>query len=601
MCGILGVVALWGKEPSITDPQATAMRDTMLHRGPDGAGLLRVQNAVFGHRRLAIRDQGSGGQQPARTSDGRYVLVYNGELYNDGELRERLREQGVELRSACDTETVLQTLATFGVEALSSLRGMFALGFFDTHAGRLVLARDPLGIKPLYYHAGPSELSFASEPPALLAHPGIEAEPDMAMVSAYLSTVRTVLGERTMFRGISALPPGRVLTWDTRSGKTAVERIAQGTQAFAVSSGADRFVSTLEETVQSHLVSDVPVAAFLSGGIDSSVICEIVQGLRGDLSTFCAQAGLGEEVSEDASMARLVAGRLRTNHLTVRVDGESFGDGWKEMVMRLGVPLSTPNEVALYALSRWVRAAGFPVVLSGEGADEVLGGYELSLQAASDYLQEGGNPLEGGAYQLGAAAWVAPVFKERLLTSKAWDQAGGDGFLLAHYGSAFAECVGEVGPDADPLEAHLRFLRHQNLPGLLQRLDSASMLASVEGRTPFADGRFAAFAEALSMGEKFVPEAPGGGLATAVSGKLALRRAWRGRLPVEVETRPKHSFPVPFQEWMGPAAKGLLQTDFARGIFREDLATEVAQNPAEHWRFAWPMFNLALWGQSLWG
>jgi len=580
------------------------MRDLLAHRGPDGAGLWEHENVLLGHRRLAIRDLGVGGQQPLATPDGRHVLVYNGELYGEQDLRQQLTGMGVTLRSSCDSEVVLWALATMGEAALPLLRGMYALAWYDTLEQRLVLARDPLGMKPLYYRPGRDEIAFASELPALLAQPGQSVEPDLGMVSAYLSTVRSVLGRRTMFEGLRAMEPGSYMVWDARTGKSNVTSWHQGPASSNRPAREETagFAARLQDSIEEHLVSDRPVAAFLSGGLDSSVVCQVTQARLGNLHTFCARAPEAEAPSEDGPMAELVAEALGTQHRSVVTDRKVFTEYWPHMVQRLGVPLSTPNEVAIYALSREVQAAGYPVVLSGEGADELLGGYELSLQAAWDHLVSGDPTLGGGAYQLHASAWVAREYKQRLLTQEAWEGAQGDRFLVDHYDRTFERCEDEVGPDAHPLEAHLRFLRHQNLPGLLQRLDTATMLASIEGRTPFSDVVFADYAEGLSMDHKFQPERQGaGGLAVAVSGKLILRQAWRGRIPAAVETRSKHSFPLPFQQWMGEAVPVLQRSRFAREVFQPDFLGAVGADPEQFWRFAWPMLNLALWGEQHWG
>jgi len=223
MCGILGIVRTRGSAVALSDPQLERLRDTMIHRGPDGAGLWRDPkhgHVALAHRRLAVIGLGEGGAQPMHTELDpdlgmpRFTITYNGELYNDAELRKELAARGVVFRSACDTETVLRAFEMWGLESISKLRGMFAMGIYDARMQTLTLARDALGVKPLYYRTGDGELIFASDHRAILAHPRVTAAPNMRMVSAYMTTIRAVLAGETMFDGIYALGPGEMMLVD---------------------------------------------------------------------------------------------------------------------------------------------------------------------------------------------------------------------------------------------------------------------------------------------------------------------------------------------------------------------------------------------------
>jgi asparagine synthase (glutamine-hydrolysing) len=332
-------------------------------------------------------------------------------------------------------------------------------------------------------------------------------------------------------------------------------------------------------------------------------LCREASLRKNDLQTWCSGLERGDGGSDDASHAREAADYLGLSHSENKVGRERFSGQWQSMVHELGIPLSTPNEIAIRDLSMAVRDSGAKVILSGEGADEIFGGYEMTLQAAWDFEQNPTENRSGGIYQLESSAWVAPHLKERLITSRSWQAAGKDEWMLQHYEDTFENCAKEAGSDATPLDTHLRFLRHQNLPGLLQRLDTSTMLASVEGRTPFADVELTRFAEGLPMASKFAPSANNGSssLAVAVTGKLALRRAYKGLIPASIETRAKHSFPLPFESWMADSAETLMRSTFAREFFAADLRTAVARDPETNWRFAWPMINLSLWGERWWG
>ena len=611
MCGILGVIAAVNNEPSASRAEVERMRETLRLRGPDSQGYRESENWILAHTRLAVRDTSSHGAQPMSTPDGRFHLVYNGELYNDAELRAELLSASAVpggFRSHCDTETVLWAFATWGARAFSKLRGMFAIAIYDAREAKLHMARDPLGIKPLYYHLQGGELVFASEPRAILAHPNITPEPDMGAASAYLSTLRSVTGSRTLFRGVFALEPGERAVFDAARGEIHRQGFHNATPvregSLTIEDAAEEAREILTSTVAEHLNSDVPTSALLSGGLDSTILCRIAQDFTGDLHTWCAGGEKENDDSEDFSFAREASLALGTEHREVGLDRERWAHDWSWMISELGLPLSTPNEVAIHAVCRDLRDQGRVVTLSGEGADELFGGYELSMQAVADHLKSG-HQLSGGAYQLAASAWIAPTTKPKLLTPNAWEDASQDAFLLDHYECLFGRCEEEVGEHADRLEPHLRFLRHNNLTSLLQRLDSASMLASVEGRTPFADVRVLEFAESLPMACKFAEEERrvGGGTALMqmVRGKLVLRQALRNRIPTSIELRQKQSFSLPFQQWMSAATPVLERSSFARDVFAADVRKELAGNPEGFWQCAWPMLNLALWGERWWG
>ncbi len=608
MCGLLGIIAMRGKRPAGDEATAMSRRGVMQKRGPDGAGFWCHANSILAHRRLAIRDVSEAGAQPMATPDGRFQIVYNGELYNDAELRAELLRIGAVpggFKSSCDTETILWAFATWGQDTWDRLRGMFSIGVYDTVTHRLSLARDPLGIKPLYYHLGVGEVVFASEINAILAHPNVTPEPDMAMASAYLSTVRSVMGPRTMFEGVNALRPGEAMAFDATTGDVGLFRFHAST-AVAGQEDEELLEHTrlmVADSTARHLASDVKVDAFLSGGLDSTIICREASLQAKDIHAWCTSLKGGDGGSEDAIHASEAADFLGLQLSESPIGRKRFVGQWTEMVNELGIPLSTPNEIAIHDLCLAVRKSGAKVVLSGEGADEIFGGYEMSLQAAADFEGNMNDMRGGGQYQLDSSAWVSPHLKERLLTSRSFKEAGEDAWVHQYYDETFEACQKETGPEGTALDAHLRFLRHQNLPGLLQRLDTSSMLASVEGRTPFADVNMANFAEALPMVSKFQPSANNGTatLAVAVTGKLALRRAYRGQIPASIETRAKHSFPLPFESWMKDCAEPLKRSSFAREFFAADMRMAVAEDPSTHWRFAWPMINLSLWGERWWG
>lgn len=537
--------------------------------------------------------------------DGRGVLVYNGELYNDAELRQELEPFAAQFGgfdTQCDAETVLFALMRWGEHALPRLRGIFALGWVDLRQRRALLARDPLGVKPLYWSVFGGELVFASEVATLIEHPAAHLEPDLEMIGAYLTTVRRELGDRTMFEGIRSVLPGEALAVDLDSAArhpTVVQRwspsaVAEDPGEHEASAYAQ---AVMADSVARQLVSDRRVCTLLSGGFDSTVLVRLVMDASGKAPrTYCAGGVEGtQELGPDPAAARHVAQRFGTHHVTTPVDRETFVREWQAHVAHLGTPLSTPNEVAISEVARQLRAQGHAVALSGEGADELFAGYADVLDA---YCAGGlGDPI---AIHLGAATWVDAAGKAALLAEPWLSRADGTQLLTSRYTDAFARGTKDAGEHGTTLDAHVRLQREFNLTALLQRLDTATMRHGVEGRTPYADQVVARLAESLPMPRKYrAPDAessPG-----AARSKIVLRQAFAGRIPSLALERPKASFPLPFQRWGAQIAAELPRSKFARTLFQPESLQLIAAQPETYWRFAWPVANLAMWGDRFWG
>jgi asparagine synthase (glutamine-hydrolysing) len=626
VCGIVGIATTSSQRPLASDSDLARMRDTMAHRGPDGSGLLTIDNVTLAHRRLAVIDPTPSGAQPmtraSRThrnsTRDRWAITYNGELYNEPDLRLELERGGETLDTACDTETLLATLARQLDDpawnrddvraALASIRGMYAFALYDAHAKRLLLARDPLGVKPIYWsNIASRELVFASEQQAILAHPSITPEPDPHAISAYLTTIRTTLGTRTLFKGIRALPPGHALIADLSGDDLRCDVFAHWRGPRSTSfDGPDpvhAVRSTITDSVQRHLRADVPTCALLSGGLDSTITSSIARDAIENLRTYCSGAPSAAS-DDDISIALRVARALNTHHSTAPITQDLFIERWSAMVSAMGVPLSTPNEVAINEVARRLRADGCIVTISGEGADELFAGYDTILDAALADLASP-NPL-GPQLYASATAWVPSGAKHALLRPEVWRTLNNDAALLETCTSEFAAACDEAGTDGLP--AHARMVRRINLTGLLTRLDSATMLASVEGRTPFADAQVASLAESLDLALSYAPpdtqpNHTTGGVATATATrtKRILREAFAPSIPEVAATRAKASFPLPFQAWMGIAVPHAPDSSLLREWFNEGALYAAAADPSTTWRLAWPLANLALWSRRWWG
>lgn len=597
MCGLVGVIS----GNPIDQRDVLAMRDALVHRGPDDVGLMQTRCGTLGHTRLSVIDTSSLGHQPMTTEDGRFSIVYNGELYNDAELRHELSAIGVRFRSSCDSETVLQAVAAWGLDARHRLRGMYAMAVVDVQDRVCMLARDAMGMKPLYIarlgglNGG---LLIGSEIRSVLAHPRMEAKPDPITMSAYLTTIRPEFGRRTLFDGVEGLQPGEWALYSTDD-QRLIQRVScwdpSGTDAVSEQLYSGDPCETrrlIEDSIIGHLRTDVPMCSLLSGGLDSSIIAKVAFEQLGELRTFCAGARI-QGFDDDFAVASRMAKELGTDHTEVEVDSIDFLNRWRSMVFETGIPLSTPNEVAIFEVCAALRGSGYTVVLSGEGADELFGGYESPMMQAQAYVDHiPDSDQVAGLFHLRSNAWIGDEVKGVVMRADWLTAIDGDTELKACYQAEYDQLRSETD---DLMQAHLKFHRRMNLPNLLRRLDSASMLSSVEGRTPFADAVVARYAESIPMSRKFV----GGGGASRT--KIALREAFADVLPAEVVARPKASFPLPFQEWMGGVGGLLSRSDFAKTYFQPEAIDAVVGDVSKHWNLAWPMMNLAIWGERWWG
>lgn len=594
MCGIAALLNLNQPATPSSNDIIDRMRDRIAHRGPDDAGTWRGKWGSIAHRRLSVIDPGPAGHQPMHCPDDRYILAYNGELYNDLDLRSELATLGVRFRTNCDTETILHALIQWGDQALERIRGMYAFVFLDTLNAKATIARDPLGIKPLYFSTinqdQQTQLAIASEIPALLEHPAVSNTPDPVTLSAYLTTVRTTLGPRTMFQQIQTLEPGDWITIDLSNPSTAQHRNWWDDNADRSPTQALR--QTIEDSVHRHLRTDVPMCALLSGGLDSAITTTIARRSLDALNTYCAGART-DGFDDDFKFAAQLAKQLGTTHHEVAVTQDDFTRMLPELITKMGNPMSTPNTIAIFAVAKALRKQGHIVTISGEGADELFAGYTPIMQQCAARVASLPDPKhdpEGGLFHLHTNAWISKDLKPGVLNQTLYEAAHEDQLLSEHYQSTFAQLSAQSN-DTDPLQTHLRFQRRMNLPNLLQRLDVATMLAGVEGRTPFADIEVAIAAESLPMDRKFIND-------SLPQTKIALREAFAPDLPDEIVNRPKASFPLPFQNWMAPFADLLFESPFSREVFHEQSLSLVAANPNKYWHMAWPMVNIALWGHT---
>lgn len=618
MCGIAGVFE-YGDPGARVDPGIlAAMADTLVHRGPDDEGFHLAGNLGLAHRRLRIIDL-EGGRQPMANEDGSVVVAYNGEIYNYRDLTRRLEARGHRFRTRSDTEVLVHGYEERGADWVEELRGMFAYAVWDEGRRRLVLARDRLGIKPLYYYAGRDGLVFASEIKALLAHPDVPRELDPEALDLYL-TLRYVPGPRTFFKGVRKLPPGHVLVCD-RDGPR--ER-----RYWDVPGPADRdlpeaelerrFAEVLEESVRLRLMADVPLGVFLSGGLDSTAVLALMTRALGGEPARSFTVGFSGPSAEDRSVneldyARMAARAFGADHRELALSDADFEEFLPRMVWYLDEPMADPTCVPLYFISRLARRHA-TVVLSGEGADEVLAGYGvyrrmLGLERLYRRLGRFVGPLAPAAGLLpgerlrhGARLATRPLAERyqgvsRALLPETKARLLGRGGAAGHgdvAGELFA-AHHEAAPGPHPLDRMLYVDAKTWLPDeLLVKADRMTMASSQELRVPFLDHRLVELAASLPPRLKVANG----------RGKVLLRRSLAGIVPRPILERGKRGFPVPTVPLLrrrkaftrdllldpGSACRGWFDVRALEGLLSEHESGRVPRDQE-----IWSLLVLELW------
>jgi asparagine synthase (glutamine-hydrolysing) len=630
MCGICGILTV---DPRIVPERSLLerMRDSIAHRGPDGAGLYLAPGVGLGHRRLSIVDVAHG-QQPMYGEDQRFVIVYNGEVFNHPTLKPELESAGVRYRTRSDTETVLHLYERFGERAVERMRGMFALAIWDSAERRLFLARDRYGVKPLYYvHQPDGTLIFGSEIKALL--PALEggAVLNREALPDFLAN-HAPSGEATLFAGIMRLAPGHTLTW--QHGRISIRQywdlnFADARAAPAPGSAAERAIvdeyrERFTEAVRLRLMSDVPLGMFLSGGIDSSAITTAMAKLvQEPIRTF--SVAFAEREANELEYARLVASAYRTEHREVVVSPAEFFAELPRLVWHEDEPIAHPSSVALYFVSR-LAARHVKVVLTGEGSDETLAGYtrypvtaynaqlgalyrrclpgfarralrgllqalpvtsRLRQRASRTFLTRGADLDD--LYFDNFAVFGRAAQHELLNPELHAELAGVDPYAAYH--RALARVTGK------PLVSQLLYADVKTyLHELLMKQDQMSMAASIESRVPFLDHPLKEWVAALPPTMKL----------RGTTTKWILRQAMQGRLPAPILTRRKMGFPVPVGAWLRGAWRPLLEEYVTgarlreRGLFdRGSVARLVNEHVrgVNHSERLWALLTFEIWAR----
>ena len=550
MCGITGIINPKGKE------DIEKMTRVILHRGPDDEGYFSDQYIALGMRRLSIIDLARG-KQPVTSTDGRFLIFFNGEIYNYKEIKKELSDY--EFKTESDTEVILAGYLKWGTDVLPRLRGMFAFCIYDTKDNKIFIARDFFGIKPLYYlKKGDDIIAFSSEIKSFLTLSDFKPEVNDTAVFNYLSFQYNPLAE-TFFKNVFKLPPAHYMLIDAKLGKVEIKKYWQFEfkQDNALDEGktAGQILDVMKDSVAHHMIADVPVGSFLSGGIDSSIIATLMQKIRGDtrIKTFT----VGFESISEGKEARETSEPLGTDHTEISIGADEYFKSLPQVVWHFDEPVADPSALGLYFLAREARKQ-VKVVLSGEGSDELFGGYNIYLEPFArrkilwiprfilKFIAK--SPFRGRNYARRALLRLedryignASIFNEKEV-EKLWE-----GSMSRLNLDSLYERVTDL---SDSTKMQYIDLNTWLVGDILAKADKMTMAHSLELRVPFLDTKVAHLAATLPDRFKWR------GSVT----KYLLREAFKKVLPESTRNRKKLGFPTPIRDWFTPDRKDIYKT-----------------------------------------
>ena len=622
MCGIVGIIHT--DQTTVSGELLKSMADVIHHRGPDDEGSLVERNIGLYHKRLSIIDLFSG-QQPM--TFGPLTLVFNGEIYNYVELRDELRQKGVLFKTTSDTEVILRMYEAYGTEAIPRLNGMFAFLLYDRRTHQLIAARDHFGIKPLYYHQTERRICFASEIKALIQHPEIPTAPNYKALNEYL-TFQFLLGNHTLFDQIFKVEPGHYLLVDTQNGDVKTVKYWEPNFKIDTHHTQAYFIETLrellEDTVQIQMRSDVPVGAYLSGGMDSSLVSILAaKNTPQQLKTFTGAFKEGKNFDE-TPYAREVAKTIQADMHLIYPTEKDFVELLPTLIYHLDEPVVGPGLFPQYMVSH-LAAQHVKVVLGGQGGDEIFGGYTRYVVA---YLEQA---IKGAIYETNEEGehivsfnsilpnlpylrkyvpmikqfWSREVFEEMdrryfHLIDRSENSLGlytddyRKHFDREHIFHKFQQIFNH--PDTlSYFNKMTHFDMFGSLPGLLQVEDRVSMAVSLESRVPLLDRRIVDLISGMPAAMKF----KGGEM------KYILKRAIKDIIPAGIYNRKdKMGFPVPLHIWAQNGASDFIQDILLsqscreRGIFNHQEIQPLIQSERAFGRSLWGVLSLEIWFQK---
>ncbi|MDO8748133.1 MAG: asparagine synthase (glutamine-hydrolyzing) [Candidatus Omnitrophota bacterium] len=520
MCGICGFYGMKDR------PLLEAMAGVLVHRGPDDSGFYEDERVSLGHRRLSIIDLSPQGRQPMANEDNTIWLAFNGEIYNFRDLRAELENKGHIFRSHTDSEVILHSYEENGLSCVDNFRGMFAFALWDSNKRRLIICRDRIGKKPLYYWQNGERLIFASELKSLLCCREIPREVNMEGFYSFLA-FQYVPGVETAVKNIFRVPPGNMLIAENGTVKLreywSIRKIVNSTGDISADKAMDRMGHLLEESANLRLVSDVPLGVLLSGGLDSSSIVALISG-SGVKSIRTFSAGFGEE-SDEFKYARIVSGEFNTEHREFIVKPANLALTLKKIVWHMDEPIADGGAFATYMIAEVVKQY-VKVILVGEGADELFAGYSWHR------LSSPGFALIPGAIKNRLYFYLNTFYRRKKNQPDIYKE--------------FKERFNLKGGRRDFLSRMMFFELENLLPNcLLMKVDKMTMAHSLEARAPFLDHKLIEFAAALPAGFKM----------RGLTNKYILRKFMENKLPSEIVNRKKRGFLVPITKWLNGELK----------------------------------------------
>ena len=622
MCGICGI-AYADRFRAVEPSTLEAMCGCTSHRGPDDQGIYLAGSIGLGHRRLSIIDV-AGGHQPMGNEDESVWIAYNGEVYNHAGFRSGLEIRGHRYRSRCDTEAIIHLYEEHGADVAAALHGMFAFAIWDSRRNSLVLARDRVGVKPLFYALTPQgDLVFASEIKAIFASGLVRPSIDQAAVPEYFA-MGHIAGGRTLYESIRTLPPGHVLEW--RAGSVSIRPyFTLAEQPYPalrddrdIDERAAEFWTLFREAVCRMLMADVPLGVFLSGGLDSSLIVAAMRDCGvGALQSF--SVGFDEPEANELPFARVVANAFGTKHHEVTVGADEFFEALPELTWHRDSPLTFSASIPLYFVSRLARDH-VTVVLTGEGSDELFAGYGRYVRGyhnmrfarmldrvlpnsirtgVAALARKSGNGYLGNRLKRSFLVRRG-TFQEAYLEAFAeFDQEQRNQLLVgATRSNPYRELGALVDDDllrANPVEAMLRLDQRTYLEELLAKQDQMSMAASIESRVPFLDESLVEWAARLPTDAKL----------RGTVGKAVVRAAATQRLPHAVVHGKKRGFTLPLARWFRGRGRVVLE-DAAPSrhdeLLRGDYVRKLIDEHARGWDHAgrlWRILAFQIWRRDV--
>ncbi len=653
MCGICGILNYGSSSQPVSESLLKKMSDTILHRGPDdsGAYLSPKRNLGFGFRRLAIVDLSPAGHQPMSSSDGKITIIFNGEIYNHLIIRKELERSGYRYRSRSDTETILYAYQEYGLDFVHKLLGMFAIALWDEDKQQLVLVRDRIGVKPLYYTFADGYLVFGSEIKALLQHPSVHRELNEEAMNHYL-TFLIPPAPLTMFKNIFKLEAGHRMVvnadgtfhdeqyWDPvpmgeqpsidfNGNPVSRSPLLDPDYSMTEESCVQTIRTLLKQSIKDRMMSDVPFGVFLSGGIDSSTnVALMAELMNRPVDTF--SVGIKDlEKYNEMGYARQIAKEFKTNHHEIIIDHKDAFDFLPKLIYHQDEPLADPVCIPLYFVSKLARNSGAIVVQVGEGSDEQFAGYvsmmrelrfyntlwksykilphfvqETIFKAASVALEKRHSYLAleyirkaaaGDELFWGGAINFTEMHKKHLLNGR-----NSNSRTSSHvFAKQWHRNLLEHDPHADYLKRMIYLEFKNRLPELLlMRVDKVSMATSVEARVPFLDHRMVEFSMRIPSALK---------IKNGVT-KYILKKAVEGIIPRNIIYRKKQGFAAPVSEWLRNewasfAEEKLINSRISReGYFNKTYLHSLIENhklhKAESGQNLWNLLNLTLWHEQ---